>query len=327
MKRRLLALLILVTLLSGLAVAQPAPTATPSPASEAAITVTASVDKQVLEIGQSLRVQVEIGYSDSVELKPVDPKNWDIKPFELQDSALARLPDDPGHLKVRYNLRVTAFDEGEVQFPAITLEYGKAGESHKASSKPIAIKVNRVTPGKDDKPDEIRDLKQMNGAPFPPLLLAALIALVALLGWALYKFIGWLRRPRPKQAEPALPPFEWARRELDRIEREKIWEEGRYEEYYDQLTLVLRHYLGWRLGVALLEKTTSETLTALKDKTGLEYDAWKELKVILEEGDLTKFARQRPSPENILTHLGQARRLLEAHAPQPPKEEKKGEAA
>lgn len=300
---------------AGVALAQPSPTATPVAAATSTakdpVAITVTSDKQAIEIGQSMRVQVEIANAPNAELKPVTPDKWEIKPFELQDSALAQLPDDEnGRRCVRFTLRVACYEEGEQAFPAITLEYLKDGETKTATSQPFRVLVSKVPAAKEDKPGEIRDLKQPVEFPFPPIFIALGVVVLLVVVYALYKGVKWLRRPKPVKAEPPLPPYERARRDLDRIERERIWEEGRYEEYYDQLTLVLRQYLGWRFQVALLEKTTSETLDALKDKPGFDFDARKSLKTILEEGDLVKFARMQPGGEKIQAGLGQARELL-----------------
>ena len=290
------------------------PSATPTPANNDA-SISVSSDRQAVEIGQSIRVQVEISYGEGVEVTPIEPEKWTLKPFELQDAALARLPEEGGRQRVRYTLRVAAFEEGEVTFPSLPLNYSKDGVAGKVESKPFQVMVGRVSAGKDDKPGEIRDLKPLAQSDFPPLLLVALVLAGALLAWLLYRLVAWLRRPRPKAAQPALPPFELARRELARLERERLWEGGQMELYYDQLHLVLRTYLGWRFGVTLLEKTSEETLALLKDKEGLSYDNWRTFKGNLEDGDLVKFARLHPPAERPPQHLEQAKTLVESHPP------------
>ena len=319
MRRALFLRCLLLVCLSAVAVwAQPGATPSTSPtpsASQAPVTVNVTSDKQVLEIGQSMRVHVEISNAEGAELKPVAPDKWDLKPFELQDSAVARLPDEGGRQKARFTLRVSSFEEGEQTFPAITLDYTKDGENASASSQPFAVLVKKVAPAKDDKPGEIRDLKRLEDSPFPRELLALIALLVAVCLYGLYRFVRWCRRPKPVPSAPALPPFEWAKRELDRIEREKIWDEGKFDPYYDQLTLVLRHYLGWRFQTPLLERTTSETLDALKDRGGFDYESWRGLRIILEEADLVKFARLHPPVDKAVDHLKQARSLLEKFPP------------
>jgi len=107
-------------------------------------------------------------------------------------------------------------------------------------------------------------------------------------------------RPRPKD-----PSHVWARRELKKLEDEKLWQKDEIKLYYSRLTDILRMYLEYRYNWLALESTTEE----ITDEMGfydVPDDAKKNLLAILNEGDLVKFAKKIPMPDTNLKVMEQA---------------------
>ncbi|MEO6168380.1 MAG: hypothetical protein ABIO46_15140 [Chitinophagales bacterium] len=100
-----------------------------------------------------------------------------------------------------------------------------------------------------------------------------------------------IQRPKPKD-----PPHVWARRELKKLEDEKLWQKDESKMYYSRLTDILRMYLEYRYGWFALESTT-EKIGEDIERYGMSEDAKKNLLLILNEGDLVKFAKHVPMPD------------------------------
>jgi hypothetical protein len=123
------------------------------------------------------------------------------------------------------------------------------------------------------------------------------------------------RALRPKKAEAVRrvyrPAHEIALETLRAIAAEKLVEQGRIKEFYERLSNCLRRYIEHRFRWRAPGQTTEEFLEHLKTSDTLAAEHKTELKKFLEHCDLVKFARYRPSPEQINESLTIAERFVE----------------
>ena len=148
-----------------------------------------------------------------------------------------------------------------------------------------------------------------------PLLLALLIA--ALIATALY--IWWKRRRGadvPVVFTPAVPPLEVALAELAALRREGLIERGELREFYERLTVTLRHFAAAVEPRWSVDLTTSELAPRLRAEAGLQ-DAL-ELTRILGEADMVKFARAQAVRDGAARDLDSARAWVERIGAPPP---------
>jgi hypothetical protein len=306
MKRTILLLLLLVL---------------PAFAASPGVEVKTEVDKAKVEVGQTLRLTIDLLVAPDADLAAVPAEKITFAPFEVRDAARTTLPSEGDRRKVRYTFKLAAYEEGKLKIPPASFPYKRGDASQVATSQEVSVDVGRVPSAKADKQGEIRDLKAAVASPVPTVLYVA-GAIALLLGLLLLRsLVNHLRRKKSQVmvAEPPLPPFEHALRELARLERERLPEQDRHEEYYDRLTGTLRYYLSWRYGVPMLERTSSEILADVRRQEILPAEQFAELKRILEEGDLVKFARFGPPAATCDTRLGTARGILEFARPSEPK--------
>ena len=95
---------------------------------------------------------------------------------------------------------------------------------------------------------------------------------------------------------PKEPAHIIAFRDLERIEKEKIWKEGKVKEYYTDLTNTIRTYLENRFGVNALELTTDEIMFEMR-KQVIDPASKNNLQILLAQSDLVKFAKATPNEE------------------------------
>ena len=167
------------------------------------------------------------------------------------------------------------------------------------------ITLNFVQPFVLDSTIAITDIRGIQKAPIwwwgyirwilGALLLAGLIYLV---WWLLGKVGNYDGKFVPAaKKEPERPAEEVALEELDRIREEKIWTQGHTKQYHTELTDVLRTYIAKRFGVASTEKTSDETLQAMKPILSEQRELHASLSKVLRLADLVKFAKRQATPD------------------------------
>ncbi len=137
------------------------------------------------------------------------------------------------------------------------------------------------------------------------LLIGATVA--ALITWLVLR---WMRRPRPPAPPPPpRPPWETALEELASIRRAGLVAKGQLTEHVDLVSDAVRRYLGGRYGFDGIESTTAETLRVLKAERP-PVPGFEEIRVMLSECDLVKFARLTPTATDCELLLSRAEQLV-----------------
>jgi hypothetical protein len=141
---------------------------------------------------------------------------------------------------------------------------------------------------------------------------------VAALGAALFGFLlarWWSKRTRKlPPPPPPRPPWEVAVESLQRIRRETWIADQRYDFHFDQVSDVVRRYLGAMFGFDGLESTTREALAQLESKLP-PGELLEEIKVFLKKADLVKFARLTPTEAECHGALEQGERFVQRTMP------------
>jgi len=275
--------------------------------------VTVKADKDHFELGQPVHLVYQIQGPETAQFTFPEAEKFEIKPFEVRDASPVTLTGSQGQRSWEYRVKATAYETGNLKLPEVVLSVKlKADAASQDLKMPgLFLEVERVPLAKDDKKDEVRDAHSLSLNGIPLLVVLAILLgaiLVALLCWWL---VRWLNRPRVVQTAPALPPYPWALKQLAQLAAERPDQKGQWEAFYDQLSHILRFYLGWRFGKSLLELTTTETMRNLT-LPDLSHRQFKEL---LESADLVKFARSYPSLEKSELHLSWAQQLVEGNPP------------
>lgn len=263
-----------------------------------AIVVSASIDSTMLMIGDqtAMHLQVTQEANEQVQI-PVFGESLQ-EGIEIVDrSALdtTTLPD--GRWQVQQNLMLTSFKDSLFAIQPIAFVSGE----DTFWTEPMALNV--IQPFEVDSSLAITDIKDIERAPIwwwgfiRWILLGLLIAGLAVGGWYLWKWYEKRRKPEEEEINPELlrPADEVALEKLDEIKAAKIWKDGKVKQYQTELTDVVREYIGRRFGVQSTEKTSDETLQAMK--TLIDKPLYERLKGMLQLADLVKFAKWHTTPD------------------------------
>jgi hypothetical protein len=121
----------------------------------------------------------------------------------------------------------------------------------------------------------------------------AIIALAALILWLILR----KRKAGPAIEVPVveIPLHQRTLAALDRLEKQRLWQNGEHKAYHSRITELLRAYIEDRYRVPALESTTDELLQELK-VSALSVDQRGQLGNMLRLADMVKFAKAMPSP-------------------------------
>ena len=263
-----------------------------------AIVVSASIDSTVLMIGDQTAMHVEVTHdpSEQVMLPAWGEMLQDgIEIVEKSKVDTTTLPD--GRIRLQQNLQLTSFNDS--LFSIEPLVAVSAEDSFRAA--PMALNV--IQPFEVDSALAITDIKDIEKAPiwWWGIIRWVLLAIgCLLLAAGLYYLWRWYQRNRKPEEEPVNPELlrpadEVALEKLDAIKAQKIWKDGKVKEYQTDLTDVVREYIGRRFDVQSTEKTSDETLRAMKPL--IEKDLYSKLSKMLQLADLVKFAKWHTTPD------------------------------
>lgn len=203
-----------------------------------------------------------------------------------------------GRLIIRRDILVTSFDSSLYLLPPFVAIDG----ADTIASNQVALKVSTV-PVDVDNPEQFYDIKDVWQPPFVladyyPWIFGILTALfiICVIGYLVQRYRRRQSEAPVKPAEPELPPYEVAIRELDTIKDQKLWQQGLNKEYYTQVTDTLRRYISRRYGVNAMEKTSEEIL-AIIERESDERSVYDTLRQVLRLSDFVKFAKLHPLPD------------------------------
>ena len=270
-----------------------------------AIVVSASIDSTMLMIGDQtdLHLSVTQEAGDKVQMPVFGEILQD--GIEIVDrSAVDSTTLSDGRIQLNQTFTLTSFKDSLFAINPLVVTQGEDS----FWTEPMALNV--IQPFEVDSALAITDIKDIEKAPvwwwgiFRWVLLAILIAGLGVGAYYLWKWYLRTRKPEEEAVNPELlrPAEEVALEKLDAIKEAKIWKDGKVKEYQTDLTDVVREYIGRRFGVQSTEKTSDETLRAMKPL--IEKPLYDRLKSMLQLADLVKFAKWHTTPdenENGLT--------------------------
>ena len=181
---------------------------------------------------------------------------------------------------------ITAWDSGSYFIPPIAF-------SENSKTQALLLNVQSIILAEDA---ELKDIKQPIEEPIGwsdiwPWLLGILI--LSLIIFILRKYVFNKNKPsiiiKPKVIIAADIS---ALKELNALEKAKIWQEGNVKEYHSQLSEIIRRYTENRFDFIALELGTDEIISELKSKVNNEQLT--SINILLQRADLAKFAKSKP---------------------------------
>lgn len=273
-----------------------------------AIVVSAVLDSAYMAIGDQMDLRLQATYEpadvaagDGVKAIQMPLYGQSLTPeIEIVDrTAIDTTILSDGRTQLTQYLTITSFKDSLLYIKGIPFV---AGNDTFWSE---GISLNVIQPFEIDTTNAITDIKPIAKAPIWVwgivrwiLLGLGILALIA----GIYYLMRWIERNRKPEEEPINPELlrpaeEVALEKLDAIKAEKKWQDGKVKEYQTELTDVIREYIGRRFDVRSGEKTSDETLKAMKPLLSEQKDLFERLRKMLTLADLVKFAKWTTTPD------------------------------
>lgn len=249
---------------------------------------TAAFDSAVVETGEAFQLHVRT----ALPPETVDLSNW--APWFPEENILSRSAWKEEAGQWQQDLTLIRFDADTLHLPPLALAL-QSGDT--VLTNPVELLVV-ATPSPDEIID-MSDIKDIIPEPalwtdyLPWILFIAGLLLLAVLAYFLPRL--WRRRQAMRSRKLQAPAHELALRRLAQLEKQQLWQQGRFAEYYAVLSHILREYLERRYGFPALESVTEIILQQLPHYSFPE-EFLPHTESFLRWADLAKFAKAVPPP-------------------------------
>ena len=256
--------------------------------------VTTAVDITQLKIGEQINLTLQVK-TDSLSMVEFAAEPLFL-PFEIiEESPIDTLRANQHYLYTkRYAL--IQFDSGAYWIPPqkiVVDGFSKFSDS-------IAIEVTTVKVDTIQQPlFDIKPIQTVERS-YNQLIKNILLVFVFSLLLAILYVLNRQYKKKKAALLEEIPPFDRAIQELKALENELPQAQEEYKHYYSKLTDVVRRYLEEEADIDALESTSDELLDKLELRIDagtldLSLETLNNLKKVLQNADLVKFARSAPA--------------------------------
>ena len=183
------------------------------------------------------------------------------------------------------------------------------GEREVLASEPIKVAVQSVLAGQQDTLKDLKPQAELEADYKPFLFFLVALASAAYLVYRLFQFFKRRQKALVLTPERVRLAEEVAREAIERLLARKLVEQGHFKQFYLELSEIIKRFLGSKLGVHSLERTTEEFTRDLR-VVSVPSAQYRMIREFLEDCDLVKFAKYRPGPEEVEEIIVRSRRMI-----------------
>ena len=130
-------------------------------------------------------------------------------------------------------------------------------------------------------------------------------------GFFLFRYFYFKKRNEPQAPVVVRPPYIIAYERLENLRFKDFPREGKIQEYYVELSDIVRRYLEGEFLIKAPEMTTEEFLRELKQAPSLVASQKSLLREFLDSCDMVKFAKYGPKIDEIENSFLLAKKLID----------------
>ena len=210
------------------------------------------------------------------------------------------------------NFILSAYKSGKVELLSVELQYEYENQQKVIKTKALPVEIKSVLNPQKSSQDilDIKGISKFNHGLLWYLFFILAVIFLSIVVYLLYKCIKRkTRKPTQEEIIQAIPPKEYALKQLNDLIALDLVKKGHIKEYYDKLSDIIRFYVSRTYSVDGMEKTTTELYLMLKNKIVPEHN--RELKNYLLNCDFVKFAKLIPTEEEIEKDFNIAKKFIE----------------
>lgn len=254
------------------------------------LSLTSSIDRNSILIGEQIQVALKASLPQNSNYQW--PRFVDsINGIELVESSKIDSTKKGDLLIISQYFTITSFDSGYFALPPFELLVN--GQILKTEVLGLAVLLPETS--------ENKELYDINGQMEPPINWTKIILISIIIALVLAGLIVVLLRIRKNKLnledvpKMTLRPYAQARKELDELESQQLWQKGQIKLHYTRVTEILKYYMQAQLKISSIESTAEEIIENI-ERLGLPRENFAGLKMMLRTGALVKFAKVKPSP-------------------------------
>lgn len=282
------------------------------------VSIEAVLDSSSIKMGQQTKLHLKISQPQSVSLRMPSFNDMLVDELYIVDITGDTVVEG-NSISVNQHLVLTAFQPGEYTIPSIKCV---DSENKEYATNEIKLTVNDVPIQFEDGhiPEDIKNIYDPTFSKFIKLLLTLLPLLIV--GILVFTYFYWKKHkddPEPfvyndavaNSSQPELTAMELIRK----MGEEKMWQTpGNEKKFFTLLTDVLRQYFYRRYNINAMEMTSTELIEALR-KQDVSYVVREKVKHICFTGDMTKFAKHKPTDDECMGCVNIAEELIKLTSP------------
>lgn len=279
------------------------------------IKVQTSIDTNKILIGDQINYTIKL-FPEKNERLVLPLLNDSLGKFLIVSKSKIDTIIENKRTSLNQSIVLTSFDSGVYTIPGLEFGFISGKDTNFVVSDNFSVYISSV-PVDTSKP--IKDIKPIMDLPFAFMdyfwyFVIGLIILAALFA-SYYLISKW--KPKVKEQlpyDPKIPAHIQALKDLNELERQKLWQKGYIKEYYSRVSDIIRLYLERRFSFLAMESTTNEILEYFQQYIS-SAEITKQLKNLLELSDLVKFAKLIPTTEENTNIIDFARNIVQSTIP------------
>jgi hypothetical protein len=270
-----------------------------------------SIDATTVTIGDVVTVKLSVKHPQTLKVgfPPVGTSlgEWSVR--SSKPLPPAKLAD--GKIEEILELQLAAYKTGEVEVPVLNVEtVTVTGEKEVLATEPLKVVVESVLTGQQDTLKDLKPQADIETDYKPFLFFLVALASAAYLIYRLVQYFKRRKKPPAPKPERIRLAEEVAREAIERLLARKLIEQGHFKQFYLELSEIIKRFLGCKLGVHSLERTTEEFTRDLR-LVSVPSAQYRMIREFLEDCDLVKFAKYRPGPEEVEEVIRRSRKMID----------------
>jgi len=284
---------------------------------------TAKAINNELLIGEPTQIKFELSFPASIAIDEISfpnfktndtlGNNWEL--WNIDTIKIQNFDNGDGEFitQITQNIEIANFDTGRYEFPPMIATI----QNRNIKSAPISFNIKSVNLVDDQTINNIKDIKLDPLNIFDKLrnwfekywhLTLGIFLIVSLL-LLIYKKVK-TKKEIVKIQEPKIPIPIILLEKLKEIEKQKLWQKGKYKLYFTKINSVGWEFIEYRYNIATFEKTSIEILSSLK-LTSINQNWIASLEKLFTISDLVKFAKQIPTEQENIFAIQTIREFIE----------------
>jgi hypothetical protein len=276
----------------------------------APVAVKAWTDKKSVSIGDKIRYSIEVESDKDVEIQFPD-FGENLAEFAIRDFGSSKGGFFGSRILTQWYI-LDIYETGTFTIPETVIKYRKSDEEQwkEVLVDSVGIEVLSAL----DNNSEIGGIRDIKGpvSLFSMLYVYIILAVIAVL--ILIAAIVLFLKKRNKSKVIAVPPrpaHEIAYEAFERLLRRDYLKTGKVQEYYFDLSNIVRQYIENRFQLRAPEMTTDEFLATLKNAEVLNSEQKGLMKEFLSHCDMVKFAKYLPDEKETGSSYESAKKFIE----------------